>query len=174
MSLLRWTAIVIVQCYRVFAGFNWAKFSMINMVLIMCGFSKMAQQPIHLVVPFHFSEKYIQDMLYPCVVISGGRRVRQIWPSAIFFVCEYLKAKVYEQRPVTLEALKDAIWQEVAAITPEMTPKIKDKYRQRLNKLITIQERHLSDILFKTAFSVLYRNRNIFAVSSMDLKLFTS
>ena len=25
-----------------------------GMVLIMCGFSKMAQQPIHFVVPFHF------------------------------------------------------------------------------------------------------------------------
>ena len=49
----------------------------INMVLITCGFSKMAQQHIHLVVPFHFSEKCFLDMLSPCVVISGGRRVRQ-------------------------------------------------------------------------------------------------
>ena len=49
-----------------------------RMVLIMCGFSKMAQQPIHLVVTFHFSEKCFLDMLSPCVVISGGRRFRQI------------------------------------------------------------------------------------------------
>jgi len=47
-----------------------------RMVLIMCGFSKMAQQPIHLVVPFHFSEKCFLDMLSPCVVISGGRHIR--------------------------------------------------------------------------------------------------
>jgi hypothetical protein len=37
-----------------------------------------------------------------------------------FFLWGYLKAKVYEQRPQTLEALKEAIRQEVAAITPEM------------------------------------------------------
>ena len=85
MSLLRWTAIVIVQCYRIFSSLDWAKFSMINMVLIMCGFSKMAQQPIHLVIPFHFSEKCFLGMLSPCVMISGGRHVRQIWPPAIFF-----------------------------------------------------------------------------------------
>ena len=55
-----------------------------NDLLIMCGFSKMAQQPIHLVIPLHFSEKCFLDMLSPCVVISGGRRVRQILPPAIF------------------------------------------------------------------------------------------
>ena len=72
------------ECYRIFSSLDWAKFSMINMVLIMCGFSTMAQQPIHLVVPFHFSEKCFLDMLSPCVVISGGRRLHQIWPPTIF------------------------------------------------------------------------------------------
>ena len=62
----------------IFSSLKWTKFSMMNMVLIMCGFSKMAQQPTQLVVPFHFSEKCFLDMLSPCVVISGGRRVRQI------------------------------------------------------------------------------------------------
>ena len=52
--------------------------SMINMVLIMCGFGKMAQQPIHLVIPFHFLEKCFLDMLSLCVVIWSGWRVRQI------------------------------------------------------------------------------------------------
>jgi len=61
-----------------FFSLDWEKFSMINMVLIMCGFSKMAQQPIHLVVPFHFSEKCFLDMLSPCVVISSDRLIRQI------------------------------------------------------------------------------------------------
>ena len=62
----------------------------------------------------------------------------------------YLKAKVYEKRPVTLEALKEAIRQEVAAITPEMILKVLDNYRERLHQCINIQGHHLSDVLFKT------------------------
>ena len=54
------------------------QFSMMNMVLIMCVFSKMTQQTIHLVIPFHFSEKYFLGMLPPCVVLSGGCHIRQI------------------------------------------------------------------------------------------------
>jgi len=42
-----------------------------------------------------------------------------------FFLWGYLKAKVYES-PLTLEALKKAIRQEVAAITPEMILKVMD------------------------------------------------
>jgi len=45
-----------------------------------------------------------------------------------FFLWGSLKAKVYEQCPLTLEALKEAIRQEVAAITPEMTLKVMDNY----------------------------------------------
>jgi hypothetical protein len=63
-----------------------------------------------------------------------------------FFLWGYLKAKVYEQRPQTLEALKEVIRQEVAAITPEMIL----NYRERLHQCSNIQGRHLSDVLFKT------------------------
>jgi len=66
-----------------------------------------------------------------------------------FFLWGYLKAMVYKQRPVNLEPLKEAIRQEVAAITPEMTLKVMDNYRQRLYQCINIQGRHLSDVLFK-------------------------
>ena len=90
---------------------------MINMVLIMCGFSKMAQQPIHLVV----SLSLLREML-PGHVISLRGDIG--WPPRSpdltpcdFFLWGYLKAKVSEQRPLTLEALKEAIRQEVAAIT---------------------------------------------------------
>ena len=62
-------------------------------------------------------------------VATQRRRFHQIWPPAIFFLWGYLKAKVYEQRPQTLEALKEAIRQEVAAITPEMILKVMDNYR---------------------------------------------
>jgi len=96
-----------------------------------------------------------------------------------FLLWGYLKAKVYEQRPVTLEPLKEAIRQEVAAITPQMTLKVTDNYRQRLYQCINIQGPHLSDVLFKkrgckTAFCVLSRNRKTFAVSSLVLNIFAS
>jgi len=49
-----------------------------------------------------------------------------------------------------LEALKEAIRQEVAAITPEMVLKVMDNYREGLHQFINIQGHYLSDILFKT------------------------
>jgi len=52
--------------------------------------------------------------------------------------------------PLTLEALKEAIRQEVAAITAEMTLKVMDNYRQRIYQCIDIQGPHCSDVLLKT------------------------
>jgi hypothetical protein len=45
-----------------------------------------------------------------------------------FFLWGYFKAKVFEPRPQTLEALNEAIRQEVSAITPEMILKVMDNY----------------------------------------------
>jgi len=56
----------------------------------------------------------------------------------------------FRQTGQTLEALKEAIRQEVAAITPEIILKFMDNYPKRLNQWINIQGRHLSDVLFKT------------------------
>jgi hypothetical protein len=49
-----------------------------------------------------------------------------------FFLWGYLKAKVYARRPGTIEQLKEAIRQEIAAIPPVMTRKIMDNFRERL------------------------------------------
>jgi len=56
----------------------------------------------------------------------------------------------FRQTGQTLEALKEAIQQEIAAITPEMILKVMDTYRERLHQCINIQGHHLSDVLFKT------------------------
>jgi len=56
----------------------------------------------------------------------------------------------FRQTGQTLEALKEAIQQEVAAITHEMILKVMENYRERLHQFINIQGRHLSDVLFKT------------------------
>ena len=100
-------------------------------------------------------EEFIKNGGFPGHVISLRGDIG--WPPRSpdltpcdFFLWGYLKAKVYEQRPQTLEALKEAIRQEVAAITPEMILKVMDNYRERLHQCINIQGRHLSDVLFKT------------------------
>ena len=85
----------------------------------------------------------------------------------------------FRQTGQTLEALKEAIWQEVAAITPEMILEVMDNYWERLHQFINNQGCHLRDGLFKTywrktAFCVLSRNRKTFAVSSLVLNLFAS
>jgi len=62
----------------------------------------------------------------------------------------YLWVSNFRQTGQTLEALEEAIRQEVAAITPEMILKVMDNCRERLYQFINIQGRDLSDILFKT------------------------
>jgi len=62
----------------------------------------------------------------------------------------YLWVSNFRQTGQTLEGLKEAIRQEVAAITPEMILKFMDNYRERLHQCINIQGLHLSDVLFKT------------------------
>ena len=88
--------------------------------------------------------------------MAGRRKQHSVhFASADLTTCDFflwgcLKAKVYKQRPQTLEALKEAIRQEVAAITPEMILKVTDSHRERLHQFINIHGRHLSDVLFKT------------------------
>ena len=66
-----------------------------------------------------------------------------------FFLWGYLKAKVYARRPGTIEQLKEAIRQEVAAIPPALTRKVMDNFRERLQECVINNGRHLSDIIFK-------------------------
>ena len=89
----------------------------------------------------------------------------------------YLWVSNFRQTGQSLEALKEAIRQEVVAITPEMILKVMDNYRERLHQCINIQGRHLSDVSFKThcrktAFCVLSRNRK--NISVLVLNLFAS
>jgi hypothetical protein len=48
-----------------------------------------------------------------------------------FFLWGFLKAKVYARRPGTIEQLKEAIRQEIAAIPPAMIRKAMDNFRER-------------------------------------------
>lgn len=67
-----------------------------------------------------------------------------------FFLWGYLKSKVYQHRPRTLLALRREIARAIEEIPVEMTVKVMESYRERLNQCIRSQGRHLSDVLFKT------------------------
>ena len=90
--------------------------------------------------------------LTPCDFFSGG----------------YLRAKVCARRPGTIQKLKGAIRQEVAAIPPAMTCKAMDNFRERLQQCVINNGRHSSDVIFKsvykTALYVLFISKRIFCV----------
>ena len=54
------------------------------------------------------------------------------------------------RRPGTIEQLKEAIRQEVAAIPPAMTRKAMDNFRERLQEFVINNGRHLRDVIFKS------------------------
>lgn len=67
-----------------------------------------------------------------------------------FFLWGYLKSKVFQHRPRTLEALKDAIRLEVGRISQQMLRKVMQNFRNRLQQCIGNEGHHLNDMLFKT------------------------
>jgi hypothetical protein len=68
----------------------------------------------------------------------GGRVAAEFARFGLFklFFWDYLKAQVHQHRPQTLKALEEAITKEAAAIPPEMTRRVMEKYREILNKNI--------------------------------------
>uniref|UniRef100_UPI00358E390F alpha-actinin A-like n=1 Tax=Myxine glutinosa TaxID=7769 RepID=UPI00358E390F len=62
-----------------------------------------------------------------------------------FFLWGYLKSRVSTHRPQTLEALKVAIQQEIAAVSTEMTRRAMAAFRNRLQACIDNDGHHLED-----------------------------
>lgn len=63
----------------------------------------------------------------------------------------YLKDEVYKQRPATTEELKDSIRQNATKIPPEMTVRLLENFRSRLNRLkqqIANRGHRLEDVIF--------------------------
>ena len=58
--------------------------------------------------------------------------------------------ETYKHRPTTIDGLKAAIGQTVSKISQEMTNKVMESFRNRLQPCIAARERHLEDIIFKT------------------------
>jgi hypothetical protein len=60
----------------------------------------------------------------------------------------YLKRKVYEKKPRTTVDLKQNIREEVAAISPTMLQRVKQKFQKRLREYVN-KGRHLTDTIFR-------------------------
>ena len=66
------------------------------------------------------------------------------------FLWGYLKSKVYSNSPQSIEQLKDAIRQEITAISHEMTRQVIDKFRERLRQCVDNNGSHLTNLISKT------------------------
>ena len=77
---------------QISSSLSWAKISVMNMVLIMCGFSKMAQQPIHLVVPF-ISQRNVS---WTCYLLAWWYRVAATSPDLT--PCDFFSGATSKQR----------------------------------------------------------------------------
>jgi hypothetical protein len=64
-----------------------------------------------------------------------------------YFLWGYLKAKVYIDKPRTLEALSDAITQEIQVIPLAMLQRTMDNFSARLQRCLDNNGRHLHDVI---------------------------
>ena len=67
-----------------------------------------------------------------------------------FFLWGYLKSRVHEGKPRTLEELKGAIRKEIGMINQELLERVVANFRERLQTCILQNGHHLSDTIFRT------------------------
>jgi len=92
--------------------------------------------------------------LFPNHLISRNGDVQ--WPprspdlsSCDFFLWGYLKSKVYETRPESIQDLKVRIQEEIRAITPALLRRVSENFRLRLTQCAQNEGGHLPEQLFK-------------------------
>ncbi|XP_039280434.1 uncharacterized protein LOC120350562 [Nilaparvata lugens] len=92
--------------------------------------------------------------LFPNRLISRNGDIQ--WPprspdlsSCDFFLWGYLKSKVFETRPATIQNLKMRITQEIRAITPEVLRRVSENFSSRLRQCVQNDGRHLTGVIFK-------------------------
>lgn len=67
-----------------------------------------------------------------------------------FFLWGHLKSLVYNDKPRTLQHLKDNIRQAIAQIPVDMLERVERNFKTRVNQCIAGDGRHLTDVIFKT------------------------
>ncbi|MDA5927441.1 hypothetical protein M9999_15270, partial [Listeria monocytogenes] len=66
-----------------------------------------------------------------------------------FFLWGYLKAKVYDTNPRSIEALKENIRREMTSISAVTCRAVIDNFRRRLQECRDRNGLHLGDVIFK-------------------------
>ena len=117
-----------------------------------CGFNRMGRRPTQLE-----HQWTLFSPLFPGRLISRFGDIH--WPprSPDLSMCDYflwghLKAHVCEHKLRTLEELKEAIREKVAQIDRGMIEKVYANFQERLQKCITDNGCHMSDVVFHTWF----------------------
>jgi len=79
------------------------------------------------------------------------------WPPRLpdlsmydFFLWGYLKSRVYEGKPQTLEEMKGAIRKQIGMINQKLLERVVANFRGRLQMCILQNGHHLSAIIFRT------------------------
>lgn len=67
-----------------------------------------------------------------------------------FYLWGFLKSRVYEGKPRTLEELKTAIRAKIAEIDEETLSRVDASFRERLHTCVRENGHHLSDIIFRS------------------------
>jgi len=83
---------------------------------------------------------------------GGAKRTHVFVMGSIresFFLCGYLKSKVYVRNPRTVDDLKVSIREEIATVPQEMLVNVMQNFEERLRTCVRQEGRHLSDIIFR-------------------------
>lgn len=67
-----------------------------------------------------------------------------------FYLWGYLKSRLYEGKPSTLEELKTAIRDRIEEIDEETVGRVEANFRERLQTCVRVNGHHLNDIIFRT------------------------
>lgn len=65
-----------------------------------------------------------------------------------FFLWGYLKLRVYEAKPRTLNELKEAIRQEITRINRDLLERVEANFRKRLQQCVNENGHHMLDVIF--------------------------
>jgi len=66
-----------------------------------------------------------------------------------FFLWGFLKDRVFRRRIMTIQELKQAIVDEVAAIVEDLRRRVYGDFQTRLQQCIDVNGDHLSDVIFR-------------------------
>ena len=93
--------------------------------------------------------------MFPQHVISRAGDVP--WPALSpdlsacdYFLCGYIKSRIFISKPRTIEELKQSITEEIAAIPEQMTRRVMENLGVRLKQCLRKGGRHVGDVLSKT------------------------